>query len=415
MNIGNLEVYGIIYKVENLVNGKVYIGQTTEDKGFDGRYCRKGEDVERVYKQNKRLKELGLSYNKHLLSSIEKYGFDNFKVDKELDYAFSRNELNIKEQCWISIFNSFNNGYNNNHGGAGNSGYEGLKGIDNPMSREVVQLSLEGIFIKTWDCMEYVSQALNINKAHICGVCNNTYGRKSTGGYMFMYKEDYQKLTNKDTIHYNNEIGEYNKEPVMKLDLNGKFIQEFNSISEASRLVNGATIAKISKCCKKERKSNGGFIWIYKKDYSDNNTYSWNGIHNGKSKEVIQLSLNGDFISEYSSITEASKFVKNTSVSKISKCCNGNSKSHASYIWVFKNDYNKDINYKLDTKHTGKSKKIIKLSLNGDFLNEYDSAKEAEESNNISRKAITKCCSGKSKTSGGYIWKYKEDYNKIAI
>ena len=29
MIINNLEVYGIIYKVTNSVNGKVYIGQTT--------------------------------------------------------------------------------------------------------------------------------------------------------------------------------------------------------------------------------------------------------------------------------------------------------------------------------------------------------------------------------------------------
>ena len=31
MLIGSLEVYGIIYKIENLVNGKIYIGQTSQD------------------------------------------------------------------------------------------------------------------------------------------------------------------------------------------------------------------------------------------------------------------------------------------------------------------------------------------------------------------------------------------------
>ena len=33
MKIGNLEVYGIIYKIKNLTNGKCYVGATTQ--GFD--------------------------------------------------------------------------------------------------------------------------------------------------------------------------------------------------------------------------------------------------------------------------------------------------------------------------------------------------------------------------------------------
>ena len=26
---------------------------------------------------------------------------------------------------------------------------------------------------------------------------------------------------------------------------------------------------------------------------------------------------------------------------------------------------------------------------------------------------ISNCCAGRSKTAGGYVWKYKEDINKI--
>ena len=43
VKIGNLEVHGIIYKIENLVNHKVYIGQTTQ--GFNKRYNYSGKDT----------------------------------------------------------------------------------------------------------------------------------------------------------------------------------------------------------------------------------------------------------------------------------------------------------------------------------------------------------------------------------
>ena len=35
-----------------------------------------------------------------------------------LDIAFSKEELDIKEECWINIYDCINNGYNNAHGGS---------------------------------------------------------------------------------------------------------------------------------------------------------------------------------------------------------------------------------------------------------------------------------------------------------
>lgn len=40
MKIGNIEVYGIIYKITNTINGKCYIGQTTI--GIDKKFRIKG-------------------------------------------------------------------------------------------------------------------------------------------------------------------------------------------------------------------------------------------------------------------------------------------------------------------------------------------------------------------------------------
>ena len=97
MKIGNLEVYGVIYKITNKVNGKVYIGQTTQENGFRSRYPYKGTGIERVYTYHKRLKEKGERHNSHLLSAIEKYGKTSFEVVEIFDTASSFEELNKKE------------------------------------------------------------------------------------------------------------------------------------------------------------------------------------------------------------------------------------------------------------------------------------------------------------------------------
>jgi len=115
MLIGNLEVYGIIYKIENILNNKIYIGQTIQE--FNKRYDYGGIDSERVYNYYKSHKEQGYYYNRHLLSAMTKQGYANFITTKILDMAFSQEELDIKEKCWISIHDSINNGYNMNEGG----------------------------------------------------------------------------------------------------------------------------------------------------------------------------------------------------------------------------------------------------------------------------------------------------------
>ena len=120
IRIGNLEVYGIIYKIENLVNGKVYIGQTMQSGGFKDRYENSGNSlIERYYNTQLGDKNSGRYYNAHLLKSIEKYGFNKFDVIEYFDIAFSKDELDMKEISWISIYNSTNPncGYNRIEGG----------------------------------------------------------------------------------------------------------------------------------------------------------------------------------------------------------------------------------------------------------------------------------------------------------
>lgn len=90
----------IIYKITNLIDGKVYIGQTIYS-------------IESRWKGHLNKK----SCCRFLKNAILKHGKDNFKIE-EIDGANSHDELNYKEWLWIHKCNSMvPNGYNLISGG----------------------------------------------------------------------------------------------------------------------------------------------------------------------------------------------------------------------------------------------------------------------------------------------------------
>jgi hypothetical protein len=54
-------------------------------------------------------------------------------------------------------------------------------------------------------------------------------------------------------------------------------------------------------------------------------------------------------------------------------------------------------------------KPITQYDLKGNFIKDWSSIREASEYLNINRSSISQHLGGKQKTSGGYIWKYKEN------
>lgn len=57
-------------------------------------------------------------------------------------------------------------------------------------------------------------------------------------------------------------------------------------------------------------------------------------------------------------------------------------------------------------------KKVVQLTLDGDFLSEYNSITEASVETNINRTCISDTCNDKQKTAGGYKWRYFKDFPK---
>ena len=89
----------VIYKITNLLNGKVYIGQTIQEVSQRWKRHCKGNDKTAI------------------AEAIKKYSKDNFKFEV-IDTAETLEDLNKKEESWILKENSISpNGYNLNSGG----------------------------------------------------------------------------------------------------------------------------------------------------------------------------------------------------------------------------------------------------------------------------------------------------------
>ena len=50
--------------------------------------------------------------------------------------------------------------------------------------------------------------------------------------------------------------------------------------------------------------------------------------------------------------------------------------------------------------------KVRQLSMNREFINDYDSLADAQRATNIPYQSISAVCNGKYSQAGGYIWEY---------
>ena len=57
------------------------------------------------------------------------------------------------------------------------------------------------------------------------------------------------------------------------------------------------------------------------------------------------------------------------------------------------------------------SKRVLQLSLNGDLIREWESARECGR-NGFDPGHVSACCNGKQKTHKGFRWMYAEDYEE---
>jgi predicted GIY-YIG superfamily endonuclease len=232
-----------IYIIKNLINGKIYVGETLN---IHKRMC-----------EHRTKKKNGYLIHK----AFTKYGIDKFEVYVEYFPNFSKTDLwDIEEQLILKFDSITPNGYNICSRGEGptglkhsekskeqmsrNSYNKGKFGKMSRLSKKVYVYTIDGNFIKEY--IGYTEAARNLNTTH--GVISNIISGKlqQVKGYIFKDKflgNKIESLQNNKKRLRRRKVGEY--------DIYGNLIREYSSVSEASKLT-GIQRCIITKKCKNE-------------------------------------------------------------------------------------------------------------------------------------------------------------------
>ena len=156
-----------IYKIENLINGKKYIGLTNN---IQRRRCRHFGDLRR-----------NIHDNHFLQKEFNIYGTEAFSFTIEWQGECSDTEISEKEKYYIKFYDSYKNGYNQNEGGNFGASNGGTK---------LTQTDIFNILA----CLEFMSKPGQI-LADMYEVSRTTISRIKRGENHCQYKDEYYKLS----------------------------------------------------------------------------------------------------------------------------------------------------------------------------------------------------------------------------
>lgn len=268
---------GIIYKIVNDINDKVYIGQT-------------------IMSMNRRWnghKKSALSSSAPLYRAMRKYGIEHFHP--EIIEECPTDILDEREIYWIKKYNSYGNtGYNATRGG---KSYH----IHDP--DEIKRLWDEGYNLTT------IAKTVN--------ACFETV-KKILEGYQ-------PYIESKDIRRYESSQDKtYEERPVEQYTWEGVFVARYDSMVKAARMV-GVDKGTIWCACQGKYRHAAGYQWKYA---DDDKTI---GIANLRSKPILQITPKGKVVARYRSIVEAAKQTGFSRGMLIRKVNNG--KIHKGFYW----------------------------------------------------------------------------------
>ena len=178
------------------------------------------------------------------------------------------------------------------------------------------------------------------NKREVDHIDNNKTNNDMSNLRWVTHKENQNNAITRakmleDTSKFASQVGANNpfSRKVRMYSLEGEYIRTFDTLEEAGKFV-GTRAQNISRVCKGERFSSGGYIWAY--DGEAKMKITPGKIVEPTNKRAIeQLTPDGEFIAEYGSVQEAAKAL-GICAPNIIHCAKGDARTYKGYKWRYK-------------------------------------------------------------------------------
>ena len=259
-----------IYKVTDLINGKIYIGQTNKyhERRLQHERCSPNEDCD-------------------FHRAIQEHGKENFRWEV-ICTTTSKEEANELEKRYIAEYNTYREGYNMTKGGIGASMWN---------ARPVVCLDLDGTFVKRYDSANEAEHTDGYWNVVQC--CRGNL--RQSCGKQFMFEDEY--LANGPKVYEKPKSASV--KAIVQCDLDGNLIERFDSVVHAAEKT-GVRRSTISGAITGTYKNAGGFIWVYEKDYPIKDISKY--VHRKKGRKVAQIDpKTGEVIKVFDRMADAGR------------------------------------------------------------------------------------------------------------
>lgn len=195
---------------------------------------------------------------------------------------------------------------------------------------------------------------------------------------------------------------EANSIPVCQYDMDGNFVREYKSASEAGRILN-VDNGKISACAYMKIPTCAGYRWLFSSDKDNPEllnkvTCKMEKPRTGFSFPVIQYDEDMNFIAEFKSIKDASR-AAGVDERMVAKVASGKKKSAYGYIWKYASE-----NITPPAK-----RRVAKRTMDGTIIRTYENYIVASAETDIPSYRIRRTCNGVQGSAGGYKWTYEEN------
>jgi group I intron endonuclease len=257
-----------IYKITNLINGKIYIGKT--------KFNANRRFTQHCTEANRKLK----SGNPPLHKAIIKYGKSSFSVSEICSGSYSEDEINLLEKKYIVETESYKRdiGYNMTMGGEcfpikmwteerrlkqsrdrsgeGNPMFGKSRKGDNNHSeyKKIVWVYItNGDFVECHNGIRSLARKLNVNSSAVKFAIRRSFG--TCNGFILSYKE----LNRNDII--SREIPNIQPKVVYRISKKGIVEKKYDNIYSVRS--DGFCKTLVSRCCNGRNFIHKGYYWSF--------------------------------------------------------------------------------------------------------------------------------------------------------